>query len=44
MTSIEALGGNIARVAKHYGKARRQIYRWARRYQIDLAAYRAPES
>jgi transcriptional regulator with GAF, ATPase, and Fis domain len=40
--TFEALGGNIARVAKHYGKARRQIYRWAQRYQIDLRAYRAP--
>ncbi len=37
---LEREHGNIARVAKHYGKDRQQIYRWARRHGIDLDAYR----
>jgi transcriptional regulator with GAF, ATPase, and Fis domain len=39
---LAQLGGNIARVAEHYGKDRQQIYRWARRYQLDLTAFRDP--
>jgi hypothetical protein len=32
------------RIAEHYGKDRQQIYRWAKRYGIDLDAYRKPDS
>jgi transcriptional regulator with GAF, ATPase, and Fis domain len=39
---LEAMGGNIARVAEHYGKDRQQVYRWAKRYEIDVDAYREP--
>ena len=39
-TVIERMGGNIARVAEHFRKERQQIYRWAKRYDIDLEAYR----
>ena len=28
--------GNIAQVAEYFGKDRKQVYRWAERYQIDL--------
>jgi len=38
---LEKLDGNIARVAEHYGKDRQQVYRWARRYGIDLDIYRS---
>jgi transcriptional regulator with GAF, ATPase, and Fis domain len=37
---LERLEGNIARVAAFFGKERQQIYRWARRHDIDLDAYR----
>ncbi|HZJ66969.1 MAG TPA: hypothetical protein VFD36_25865, partial [Kofleriaceae bacterium] len=37
---LETMSGNVARVAEHYGKDRQQIYRWAKRYDIDLGAYR----
>jgi transcriptional regulator with GAF, ATPase, and Fis domain len=33
--------GNVAKVAEHFGKDRQQVYRWARRYAIDLGAFRA---
>jgi transcriptional regulator with GAF, ATPase, and Fis domain len=32
--------GNVTRVAVHYGKGTRQVYRWLERYGIDLDAYR----
>jgi transcriptional regulator with GAF, ATPase, and Fis domain len=37
---LERMGGNIARVAEHFRKERQQIYRWAKRLDIDLSAYR----
>jgi len=37
---LQREGGNVARVAEHYGKDRQQIYRWAKRFDIDLGAYR----
>jgi transcriptional regulator with GAF, ATPase, and Fis domain len=40
---LERMGGNVARVAEHFHKERQQIYRWARRYDIDLGAYRDDE-
>jgi len=37
---LDRFDGNVARVAEHYGKDRQQVYRWARRYGIDLDRYR----
>ncbi|MCE9575353.1 MAG: sigma 54-interacting transcriptional regulator [Deltaproteobacteria bacterium] len=37
---LTRMDGNIARVAEHFGKERQQIYRWAKRLDIDLDAYR----
>jgi transcriptional regulator with GAF, ATPase, and Fis domain len=37
---VSYFGGNIAQVADYFGKDRKQIYRWAERYQIDVAAFR----
>jgi len=39
-TLLERMDGNIARVSEHYGKDRQQIYRWAKRYDIDLESFR----
>jgi sigma-54 dependent transcriptional regulator, acetoin dehydrogenase operon transcriptional activator AcoR len=38
---LERESGNVARIAEHYGKDRQQIYRWAKRYDIDLTVYRS---
>jgi transcriptional regulator with GAF, ATPase, and Fis domain len=32
--------GNVARVAEHFAKDRQQVYRWAKRYDLDLASFR----
>jgi transcriptional regulator with PAS, ATPase and Fis domain len=32
--------GNVAQVARAFGKGRMQVHRWARRYDIDLASFR----
>jgi len=32
--------GNLAMIAKHYGRARTQIYRWLERYGLDPGDYR----
>jgi DNA-binding NtrC family response regulator len=37
---IEHFEGRIGRIAAFFGKERRQIYRWAERYEIDLASAR----
>jgi arginine utilization regulatory protein len=37
---IERFQGNLAQVARYFGKERPQIYRWAARHGIDLKAYR----
>jgi transcriptional regulator with GAF, ATPase, and Fis domain len=37
---VTYFGGNIAQVADYFGKDRKQIYRWAERFDIDLAAIR----
>jgi DNA-binding NtrC family response regulator len=37
---LRAHGGNIAAVGRELGKARMQIHRWMRRYQIDVDDYR----
>jgi transcriptional regulator with GAF, ATPase, and Fis domain len=40
MAALTRYGGNIARVAEHFEKDRQQVYRWARRYGVDLGAFR----
>jgi two-component system NtrC family response regulator len=37
---LSALHGNVNRLAEHYGKDPKQIYRWLKRYDLDPAAYR----
>ena len=37
---VTYFGGNIAQVADYFGKDRKQIYRWAERFELDLAAIR----
>jgi transposase-like protein len=32
--------GNVASVAAAYGRDRKQIYRWARRYGLDVDGFR----
>lgn len=33
---IAHFGGNVSRIATFFGKERRQIYRWAEKYDVDL--------
>jgi transcriptional regulator with AAA-type ATPase domain len=33
-------GGNVAQIAEHYGKERRQIYRWLQAHGLDAQAFR----
>ena len=40
ISALEAHGGNVAAVARVFGKGRQQIHRWAERYGISLAAFR----
>jgi DNA-binding NtrC family response regulator len=37
---LEAHRGVVAKVAAHYGKDRKQIYRWLRQYGLEPAAFR----
>jgi DNA-binding NtrC family response regulator len=37
---IERFDGNVAEVARFFGKDRQQVYRWLRRYGIDPTRYR----
>jgi DNA-binding NtrC family response regulator len=37
---IERCAGNMARVAEFFEKDRQQIYRWVKKYGIDVTAYR----
>jgi hypothetical protein len=37
---LERFEGNVALVADYFGKDRHQIYRWAKRYEIDMDAFR----
>lgn len=39
--ALRAFSGNIAKVASHFGKDRRQIYRWAERLGVDIERIRA---
>ena len=38
--SLQRHNGNIAAVARDFGKARQQIHRWLKRYQLDVAKFR----
>ena len=40
MAVIAYLAGNIAQVAEYFGKDRKQVYRWAERFGIDVASLR----
>jgi len=40
IAALERYDGNVARVAEHFEKDRQQVYRWARRYGIDLEQFR----
>lgn len=42
MAVLAYFAGNIAQVAEYFGKDRKQVYRWAERYQIDLDQVRKP--
>jgi transcriptional regulator with GAF, ATPase, and Fis domain len=42
MAVLAYFGGNVAQVAEYFGKDRKQVYRWAERYQIDLDQVRKP--
>jgi len=33
--ALTRFAGHIAQVASHFAKERQQIYRWARRHQLD---------
>ncbi len=37
---LDANGGNVAKVAGHFGKDRRQVYRWAERLGVDPESFR----
>ncbi len=37
---LTAAGGNVAEVARHLGVARRQVYRWLQRHELDAESYR----
>jgi transcriptional regulator of acetoin/glycerol metabolism len=40
MALLERHQGNIAAVGRELGKARMQIHRWLKRYDIDIADHR----
>jgi hypothetical protein len=44
IAALTRYGGSVARVAEHFAKDRQQVYRWARRYGIELASFRDDES
>ena len=37
------LEGNVLRIARHFDRPRKQIYRWVHRYGLDLDAVRRPD-
>jgi transcriptional regulator with GAF, ATPase, and Fis domain len=37
---LAALNGNVNRLAEHYGKDPKQIYRWLKRHDLDPASFR----
>lgn len=38
---LDHFGGNVAQVAHYFGRARKQIYRWARKQNLDVDSFRA---
>jgi transcriptional regulator with GAF, ATPase, and Fis domain len=38
---LNAHGGNVAAVGRHYGKERMQVHRWMKKYNIDPNDYRS---
>ena len=40
VAALREHAGNVSATARSMGKARAQIRRWLRRYQIDLAQFR----
>jgi len=40
---LEEEGGNVAAVGRRLGKARMQIHRWMKRYDIEIEDYRVRE-
>jgi transposase-like protein len=41
VAGLQAHRGNVAAVARAMGKAPMQVYRWLRRFDIDVSAFRA---
>jgi transcriptional regulator with PAS, ATPase and Fis domain len=37
---LAGMRGNVSRLAEHYAKDSKQIYRWLKRYRLDPAGYR----
>ncbi len=40
VAQLSSLRGNVSRLAEHYGKDGKQIYRWLKRYGLDPEDYR----
>jgi transcriptional regulator with GAF, ATPase, and Fis domain len=40
LITLRAMRGNINRIAEHYGKDPKQVYRWLKRHQLDPDDYR----
>jgi transcriptional regulator with GAF, ATPase, and Fis domain len=40
VAALTRYAGSVARVAEHFGKDRQQVYRWARRYSVELSGFR----
>jgi transcriptional regulator with GAF, ATPase, and Fis domain len=40
VNQLTSLRGNVSRLAEHYGKDAKQIYRWLKRYSLDPGDYR----
>jgi DNA-binding NtrC family response regulator len=38
--AVRRFAGNVVRLAKHYGRTRKQIYRWCERFGVDLEQHR----
>jgi transcriptional regulator with GAF, ATPase, and Fis domain len=40
LAAARSFGGNVVRLAEHFSTDRRQVYRWAKRFGVDLEALR----